>query len=483
MPRILLLHPFNPLEGYHYPVPQVALGYLSAALKSAGFNDVVIKDALLEKMGPEAVAKAVCDLAPDLVGIRVWSHQLAVAHEYVLRIRAVLPNTRFVIGGPHPTVAPDSMYEDFFQSSTPVDYAFAGEAEEGFPLLVKHIFEAPSDLSSIPGLLWQENGCLRRNPLSNVQELDRFTVDWDALDLPRYHRFGERTTSYDHGRARNAFLFMTRGCPYPCTYCAAGITNGKKIRSHSPERILDDIEYLYQRYGVRHFNLMDDNFTFYRETVLGFCDEFEKRRQRLPGVTFHNPNGVRVDRLDDEMLARMRACGWQWLHIGIESASKTTLKRMKKRLDLELANRNIRAIRRHGLKCWGFFMLGFAGESRAEIEETINWAVRSELHAANFSIFSPIPGTEIYRELVRENQIPANYMMSGYMSPKQAVFAKDLTAEELLAYQRKALIRFYRRPDRAIHLLRGMNLKTVANRVGQLFFTPGKAISSSEVSA
>ena len=472
MPKILLLHPFNPLEGYHYPVPQVALGYISAALKSAGFSEITVKDALLEKMGPEEVETYAREHKPDLIGLRVWSHQAAIALEYVKRIRTFLPHTKFVIGGPHPTVAPESLYKDFLSPEGGVHFAFAGEAEEGFPLIAKHLFESPIDLNSVPGLVWLEEGKVRINHLSKVEDLDQFRVDWEALNLARYHELGERTTSYDHGKSKNAFIFMTRGCPYPCTYCAAGITNGKKIRSHSPQRMLDDIEYLYQRYGVRHFNLMDDNFTFYRETVLGFCEEFEKRRARLPGVTFHNPNGVRVDRLDEEMLLKMKACGWQWLHIGVESGSKRTLKRMRKRLDLDLATKNISLIHKHGLKCWGFFMIGFLDETKEDIEETINWAVQSKLHAATFSIFSPIPGTEVYKEMLRNGAIPPNYMMSGYMSPKQIVFAKDLDAEDLQKYQRKALIRFYRRYDRAFHLLRGMDLKTITNRVSQLFFTP-----------
>ncbi|MCO5144387.1 MAG: B12-binding domain-containing radical SAM protein, partial [Oligoflexia bacterium] len=462
--------PFNPLEGYHYPVPQVALGYLSTALKKSGFNDILIKDALLEKMTPEQVESFILNEKPDLIGIRVWSHQLEITLEYIRRIRSILPNVKIVIGGPHPTVAPESLEENFFAKEVDIQFAFAGEAEEGFPKIVRHIFHTPIDLSTVPGLVWKEQNQIRINPLSKVENLDQFEIDWDALNLPLYHKTVSRTTSYDHQKNKNAFLFMTRGCPYPCTYCAAGITNGKKIRSHSPERILDDIEYLYKKYDVRHFNLMDDNFTFYRETVLGFCDEFEKRRARLPGITFHNPNGVRVDRLDKEMLLRMKACGWQWLHIGLESGSNNTLKKMRKRLDLKMATENISLINETGLKSWGFFMIGFLEETKEDIEETIQWAIKSKLNAATFSIFSPIPGTAVFKEMQSKELIPKNYMMSGYMSPKQMVFAKDLNAADLQKYQRNALIRFYKRPDRALHLLRGMDFKTIGNRLGQLLF-------------
>jgi anaerobic magnesium-protoporphyrin IX monomethyl ester cyclase len=465
--KIFLLHPFNPLEGYHYPVPQVALGYLSSALKERGYADVKILDALLYKMDPEKVIQNILKEKPDVLGIRVWSHQLAVVKLYVSTIRSLLPKCKIILGGPHLTVSDPNFLKDFFDSNF-IDFAFSGEAEEGFPLLIDHLMGRAQDLNSIPGLIFQEEKiCL--NPMSKKEDLDAFRVDWDALSLPEYHRLAGKTTSYSHGNSKNAFLFMTRGCPYPCTYCAAGITNGKKIRSHSALRMMEDIEYLYHKYGVRHFNLMDDNFTFYREIVLDFCGEFLKRKSKLPGVTFHNPNGVRVDRLDPEMLSLMKECGWKWLHIGLESGSKSTLLKMKKRLDLEKAQKNIQLIHDTGIRTWGFFMIGFLDETRIEIEQTIDWAVKSKLTAATFSIFSPIPGTEVYKEMVKMGRIPENYMMSGYMSPKQMVFAKNLSPEDLQAYQRKALLRFYRRPDRAYHLLRDMDLSTITNRVFQIF--------------
>jgi anaerobic magnesium-protoporphyrin IX monomethyl ester cyclase len=466
-PRVLLLHPYNVLEGYHYAVPQVALGYLAQALKDAGFTDVHVKDAQLFRWSPDDVLRYVTELRPDVIGLRVWSHQVRVVNEYVERVQAALPNARFIVGGPHITTSPS-----YITSNPHLDFGIAGEAEEGFPLAVRYLQGVNVELQTIPGLVWRTGESFRVNPVSKREDLDAFGVDWDILNLPAYHAINQRTTAYDHRRSRNGFIFTTRGCPYPCTYCAAGVTNGKRIRAHSAARAMEDIITLYEKYGVRHFNIMDDNFTFYKEHVLEFCDAFLSIRHRLPGVTFHNPNGVRVDRLDDEMLGMMRHCGWKWLHIGIESGSANTLKRMKKRLDLDVCINNIAMIRRHGIKVWGFFILGYKDETREDMEETINFAVKSELNAATFSLFSPIPGTEVYGELLHSGQIAPDYIMSGYMSTKTHVYAAGVTAEDLHKLQRKALIRFYSRPDRAFFLTRDMSLSTIANRVKTIFFPP-----------
>lgn len=474
-PKILLLHPYNPLEGYHYAVPQVALGYLSSALKGAGFSDVQIVDAHLYRWGLKEVREEIIRRQPDVIGIRVWSHQVGIVDRYLDAFKEALPKVKIIVGGPHPTMVPE-----FIQSRQKIDFAVGGEAEESVVEILRYIQGDRLDTAGIPGLIERvgENE-LRKNPLARNSKLDQYGVDWEALQLRDYHRLNQRTTAYDHGRKKNGFIFTTRGCPYPCTYCAAGATNGKKIRATSAARAIADIRFLYEKYGVRHFNIMDDNFTFYREHVLEFCQEFLRIRHEIPGISFHNPNGVRVDRLDDEMLSLMRECNWRWLHIGIESASPQTLKRMRKRLDIELVEKNIAMIRRHGIRVWGFFILGFLDETSSDLEETINFAVRSKLTAASFSLFSPIPGTDVYRELVDAGKIPADYMLSGYFSQKEISFAKNISPSELQEWQRSALRRFYRRPDRAFHLLRDMSVKTFLDRTRTLFTTSPKTKEAS----
>ncbi|MGB0697361.1 MAG: B12-binding domain-containing radical SAM protein [Rhodospirillaceae bacterium] len=466
-PRILLLHPFNIEETYHYAVPQVALGYLSGALKDAGFNNIDIRDCHVWNWDvPNAVAHASLT-QPKLIGIRLWSHQLALCTRLIAGLRQVVPDATIVLGGPHPTCAPR------YLDSSGADYAFQGEAEDGIVGLAKHLFEAPQDLAKIPGLVWRsvEDGRIRANPMAKEKDLDRYRVDWDLLDLPRYHAKNSRTPSYDHGRRKNGFIFTTRGCPYPCTYCAAGLTNGKQIRSHSAAYSLDTVEYLYNKYGIRHFNIMDDNFTFYKDVVMEFCEELMGRKDRLPGISFHNPNGVRVDRLDDEMLAMMRRCGWEWLHIGIESGSPATLEKMRKKLKLHLCTQNIAKIREHGMKCWGFFILGYLDETREDIETTINYAIQSRLNAATFSLFTPIPGTAVFDQLVAAGRIPEDFQVTAYQKADRPVFAQGVTNQDLMTLQRKALLRFYGRPDRAIGLLRGMSPQTFFNRLKTTFLT------------
>ncbi|MBF0471816.1 MAG: B12-binding domain-containing radical SAM protein [Gammaproteobacteria bacterium] len=470
-PKILFLIPYDPKEDFHYAVPQIALGYLSSALKKGGYDNIEIFDLALTRTKPEQLSELLISIKPDIIAMRIWSHQLEIVDRYLEIIDLTTPKATIIAGGPHITVAPQ-----WLQDQSRIEWAIAGEAEAGLPLLIDHLCGKEGDLNLIPGLVQRiansqsETGIIKVNRFDLTQDLDQFEVDWEQLNLTAYHRHNGRTTAYDHGRSKNGFLFITRGCPYPCTYCASGITNGKKIREHSAKRVLDDIAHLYHHYGVRHFNIMDDNFTFHKRTVIDFCSSFLQRRSELPGVTFHNPNGVRIDRLDSEMVAMMSECGWKWLHIGLETGSKEMEKMIKKRCDLDKALVNIRMIKRHNIKIWGFFILGFPDETREQMEETISYAIDSDLDAATFSIFSPIPGTEIYQALQLSGKIPHNYGMSGYMvNTGQPLFPNLDSHDELKKIVRSALIRFYSRPDRAYHLLRGMSFSTIFNRFNALF--------------
>jgi radical SAM superfamily enzyme YgiQ (UPF0313 family) len=144
---------------------------------------------------------------------------------------------------------------------------------------------------------------------------------------------------------------------------------------------------------------------------------------------------------------------------------------MKKKLKLETVRENIAMIRRHGIRCWGFFILGYPGETRQDMLDTIRFAVRSELSAATFSLFSPIPGTEVYKMLHAEGLIPADYNMTGYNNPTERVFAERMTGRSLQRMQRYGLLRFYARPDRAFFLLKDMDVGTIANRFRTIFLS------------
>ncbi len=272
-----------------------------------------------------------------------------------------------------------------------------------------------------------------------------------------YHEEEQRSPNFDRGgdkKVKNGFLFCSRGCPYHCKYCSASIISGSTIRYFTPKSVIDNIHYLYHNYGVRHFNIMDDNFTFDKKYVMEFCREYLKNP--LEGATFASPNGIRADRLDEEIVAIMRKCGWIKIMVGIESGSSRILSSMRKSLNLDQVKKGVELINKYGIQSWGFFILGYPGETKKTIKETINFALNLPLTWASFSIFNPIPGTEIFNELIAKGIINKDYEMQGYHSLN--VSFSELTSAELRQAQRIAYFKFYSRPKKFINVLKETNL-------------------------
>ena len=158
--------------------------------------------------------------------------------------------------------------------------------------------------------------------------------------------------------------------------------------------MIRNIRLLYDQYGARHFNILDDNFTFNRDYVMQFCQEYIKNP--LKDATFCCPNGIRADKIDEEMVIMLKKCGFSKLMIGVESGSSFILEAMKKHLDLAKVHECCKLLRKHKIQSWGFFILGYPGETAKTIKETLDLALNLPLDWASFSLFSPIPGTEIY---------------------------------------------------------------------------------------
>ena len=197
-------------------------------------------------------------------------------------------------------------------------------------------------------------------------------------------------------------IIITRGCPFACTYCAGYLVSGKKIRHRSIDKVIEEIEVLYHKYGIREIHIEDDNFTFYHDLVYEFC---KKLKEHNLNISWTCPNGVRLDSLDKELLLTMKEAGLYSISVGIESGSDKILKDMKKNLTKEKIREKIELIKDCGLEVSGFFIIGYPTETKKDIMDTINFAGSLDLKRAGFSLFKPFPGTEATRQLVEKGEL------------------------------------------------------------------------------
>ena len=440
--RVLLVKPYNLSDHIQ---PSLGLGYLAAAIRDK--HEVRILDCIKDGVNIPKFRTVVKRYSPDVVGLQCYTFDLSFVNKALKAVRRVDKSIVTVVGGPHPSAMPEEMMDIFKKY---LDFLFMGEAEIGFPKLLDALTAGKKDLSAIPGLAWRSGAELKTNPKAVMDDLD--AIPMPAWDLIRPEKYPESQHGAFFKRFPIAPVMVTRGCPYPCTFCAGHVVSGRKIRRRSVDNVLNEILYLNKKRGIKEFHVIDDNFTMDRE----YAKELLKKLKALDlGMTWAVPNGVRMDSLDEELLGLMKDTGLYLISLGIESGSDRVLKLMKKGTTTSRIRRGINMIRKAGIDMAGFFILGFPGETKNTILQTIRFAARLPLVRANFFTYLPFPGSESYEELTKADDLGrVNWKRFYFMN---AAYVPDgMTREELKRLHRAAFARFYLRPRVIFYQIRSI---------------------------
>ena len=388
--KILLIQP-NPRSCYALPAcSSIPLGllYIAAALRQAGFGLLAVLDARMERLGHKKVSARIRAFAPDIVGITAMSTEAPEAHNLARLAREAAHGCKVVVGGPYAITSPEEVLND-----PNIDFAVMGEGEETVCELAAAL-ESGGDLSAIQGLAYKKDGRPVINPRrAMIADLDAMPFPaWDLLDIERYFGLWARHSQNPFPASDRIMpLFTSRGCPYSCIYCHNIF--GKKARLRSVENVMREIELLVEKYKVGELELTDDIFNIDLPRAKKICDEIIRRGIK---VKLSFPNGLRVDRMDAELVLKLKAAGTHLLAYAIEAGSPAVQKRIGKNLDLEKAREIIKLTAAQGIFIGGFFMLGFPGETKEEMLATAAFARDLPFHQANFFFVTPKPNTPLY---------------------------------------------------------------------------------------
>jgi radical SAM superfamily enzyme YgiQ (UPF0313 family) len=402
----------------HYVIP-IALGYLKSNVDAAKY-DVRIIDCSLR--GIDANSAEFRDeleaFAPHIVGVSTWSPTFKEALEVLRVAKSSIPGVTTLAGGAHPSSYPERVMEH-----EEVDFIFRGEADLSFPVFLDQFCRPLPDYGSVKGLTYRDpgGGGLILNDMERKDDLDVITMpDYDSIDLDGYIASGYR---WNTPAKRNAPIWVTRGCPYRCTFCAAPDLNGRPIRTHSVEYMVDWVKYLYHEKGIRWFNIIDDNFTFNWRYAMEFCRAIIALD--LPGIGFGTPNGIRLQKGSPELWLLMKRAGWRSLNVAPESGSQKVLNIMKKDLDIEIVPKVVNDIRAAGLKVQAYFIIGYPGEAPVDLEETSDLIKRCRFNFVFLNNFQPLPGTPVYDDLVAKGEIEDGLLPQNYSDGSRAYTPKE----------------------------------------------------------
>jgi len=421
-------------------VPHAGIAYLAAALKAEGVPFAIL-DMNLGYSDSNAL-EYIGTYQPDMICMTMYSYGHSKVNGLVDRVRTHYDGT-IVVGGPHVSIAGGKVLEE-----SSADFAVEGEGEYTLLELVQSLC-GTKEREEIPGLIW------RRGNQVVVNERRPPIEDLDALPFPAYEHF--ELEKYLCSVDRRLPLLTSRGCPYRCSFCCTRLSMGNRFRKRSAEDVIGEIQYWYEK-GWSVFDVNDDIFSLDRDRAMKICTLIVERRL---DIRFNFYVGLRVDTVDEELLAAFKAAGCTFISYGCESGNDRVLKAIRKGITVEDVTNAVRITKKVGINHKVNFIIGHPTETYNDAMDTIRLARHLKCSFVRVYNLLPYPGTEAFEWIAASSSArflypPAAYLNGQSRDRLDILFETDeFTAEE----RRKVLLSGFRLGERTLAQFRFGKLK------------------------
>ena len=365
-----------------YQYPLIGLAYLAAVLEKEGHRVMVI-DCPPQHLTYKHIDQEIGRFQPDIVGITSVTATFTSALKVAQNAKQTYPQATVVLGGPHVTIADDK----FLLQHPEVDVVVKGEGEQTIVELSRFL-SGQGILNDISGIAFRNNGqVVRTASRPCIQNLDE-------LPYPAYHYFP--LIKYRIFKKIGVPMLTSRGCSSGCSFCLVPQIAGNNFRARTSASVVNEFEYLKNRYQVDFVTFNDEIFTYDKKRVLDICSGIKKRRIKVPWDC-----QTRVDLVSKDLLQTMKEANCQLVNFGVESGSQTILDAMKKGVTVQQNEAAIRMTKDAGLSVTVSLVLGYPGETMQTMQQTIDFIKRTEPDDLYLFLATPFPGTEL-REVVGE---------------------------------------------------------------------------------
>ncbi|MDP3995694.1 MAG: radical SAM protein [bacterium] len=407
-------------------LPPFGLAILASLVRESGFS-VSVLDCNAEQIGLDKVEGFLPETAPRFVGIGATTVLIGNALSLAEIIKKKYPETKIIVGGVHATLRPQEVLV-----RPQVDFIITGEGEYSFLDLL-----SGKNPKEIKGIGFKENNRAVINPSGDcIPDINVFPLPaYDLLPMDKYY-----PASGSYKRKPSFGMITSRGCPGRCTFCKGNIL-GELIRFKSPERMIEEIEYLQKNYRIRDITFYDDTFTSSKKRVMEFCKLLKDKNIDLTWCCFS-----RVDTIDFEMLKEMKEAGCYQVMYGVESADPQILANINKKISLAKVEETVANTKKAGVEIRLAFMLGNPGETEETIQKTINYAIFLDPDLVSFNITTPYPGTEMFK-WAKDNNCLIHEKWSEYNLAEPVMELPTISSKKVMEYYKKAHRKFYLRPS------------------------------------
>lgn len=405
--------------------PSVGVAYLAACLEKD--HDVRVLDAMAYDRPWDDLEAKLREEKPDVIGITSCATCWAPDAMNAARLaRWIYPDVPILAGGQHFSLMP----EDTLRRCPEVDFVAIGEAEytlqEMLPLLADR--KPKEDFADVAGLAFLVGDEYVQTPARPLIK------DLDSLPMPAWHLFPMDSGKYmiemmpPH---RSFTTTFSRGCVGTCSFCAEWKVWNRTWRTRNAKKMVDELQFLAERYGRDIYLLGDNDFFFSRKRNIEYCEEMEKRK-----VPIHLWIQSRTDHVikNRDLMPRLRANGVFAVLLGVESIRPEQLDAYRKNQTVEQIKEAVSIIRENRMMVQTMFMFGAWNDDEATMRSTFQFA-RDHSDFPPIVDATPLPGTDFYQECVeRDNIENHNWIDYDYVHP--IVRTEALTIPEIEALRK-----------------------------------------------
>ncbi len=366
------------------PYPPLGILYISAYLKQHDIKTEIFDSTFSDR---DTFKKNLLTTSPDVIAFYVNLMTKLNILQLVKWIRKneELQHCKIIFGGP------DVTYNMTEYLNSGADFIVAGEGEETMLQLLSELNKPASDFTAVNGIAFinKENKLVQTPERTKIKDIDTLPLpDRQSINLQKYLD----TWNNFHGESTIS-VSTQRGCPYSCKWCSRAVY-GQSYRRRSAKKVAEELEMLLSNYDNKTFWFVDDVFTISHKWLAEFNDEITKRNLKIKYECIS-----RADRMNEEVIKLLKSSGCFRIWIGSESGSQKIIDAMDRRVDVMQVRQMIKLTKKYGIEAGTFIMLGYPGETKADIEETIFHLKDSLPDHFTITVAYPIKGTPLFAEV------------------------------------------------------------------------------------
>jgi len=432
--KVLLLQPHQKRK--EVTGPPIGLASIASVLEENGHTVRILDSSILGSQ-LEDIKKEIKKFAPDVVGITSTTKDIYKVFSIAKISKQINPNCINVLGGPYSTVRSIETLEE----CNYIDVIVRKEGEETFVELL----EKKDDLEKVKGITYKCKNKIKKNP-------DRkYISNLDKLPLPAYHLLPMKKyklkfdiLKYDpmFSKSETGFgaISTCRGCPYNCAFCSSKSTWNQEWRGRSPDRVIEELTILRNKYNIRIIDCIDDTFTIDKKRTEKICNSIKKEDIDISWIC-----PTRADLFNKETSDLLKKGKCKYIFFGLESGNQKTLDFLNKKITIDQSLKAVKNAKKEGFKIFSGFIIGVPGETKELINNTITFAKKLNLDVVSFSLLIPYPGTEIF-DYAEKNNLLLTKRWSDYTGGKPIIKVSGLRSSEIRNFLLKTNFYFNHSP-------------------------------------